>query len=507
MALKEFSPGTLWNSLCARLPLHLENAVLDADLSLATRDLKTWRLSFDTTALDIAFSEKGVPLHVIGDRAAGEFDIDGGGIHAIISELDLQTPSVRAKGSFDLNPRTPLVAWHADVENLDIGSTRPALLFFTSRFKTARHLSRSFLRGAIPQMKLGQKATSLENLRDERTFYLQGALENGLFFIPHADLLLHDSFGQATMIDGILTASDLRARLGDASGNQGNFILNVAEEKPLPFSVACNIETNLAHLPPILERVATNADLAKEMAGISFAEGSAKGLLVLEKNHGPLQVSVDVSTFELSAAYHRIPFPVTLSGGGFTYRNGHVLVQNVQGNIGDSPFTDLTAGISWDTTPHLSISSLQADIDAWETVSWLGNFFEACRTADGGAPATGRIYLENTRFEGPVCDPKGWHFQSDGYVTENLTVHPPLFPEALSISRSEFTLTHEKLDFMDMDLSILGARLFASGSLEDYFEGTPRKADALLVGSLGQTITKWIMGHADFPNRSNGGRR
>ncbi len=496
----KFTPAAAWEYLFPTAAIHLDAASLDADVSWETDDFKTWRFGVTTLNPDITLRKKTSSIHLQGKKVTGEMRIDKTGVHASISELDLDDPGLRLTGEFHLNTDSPSAGWRINADKLDIASTRAAALFFAGQHKTAQNICDVLRSGDISGITMGQEARSLDELRRVSCFHLQGLLDHAAIDVPHEELHLTESSGKVTVSDGVLHATDVRTRLGNSTGTGGSFTLGLEGHGPKPFRVACDVQADLAELPPLLGRLTKNTLLAEEMAAITSAEGSANGSMVLDSMDEPFQVTVDVSKFDLSAAYQRIPYPITLSGGRFFYQGKGLRVQDIQGSIGGSRITGLTAGISWEESPRLNISSAQADVDVRELSSWLGGVLTACREAGTDPADSGLLHVAHLQFSGPVLNPQEWQFQADGSVTEKATVCTPLFPEALTVYGGSFAATQEKIDVSDADLSILGSRLLVTGSLEGYLTHPSRVLNARIEGSLGPDISKWIYGRTGIPD-------
>lgn len=483
----------------AGVPFHLEHTALDADISWETEGFETWHFSVEALNPDITLSNDETRMNLRGKRAAAELRHDEAGLHASLSDLDLDTPGLRLSGKFEMETGTPHAGWQAEVDALDIASTRAAVLFFADRSKTARKIFQVLRVGAVSRLSIGQEADSLDDLRNVTTLHLQGCLEDATVFVPKADLLLTESRGCANVSRGILEISNIDTRLGVSTGSRGRFTMALTGEKPRPWSVAGRIRADLAQLPPLLLRLVKNAVFARELAGIESAEGSAEGILALDRSASGLMVTVDASRFDLSAVYSRIPFPVTLSGGRFFYQGRGIRLQGVKGAIGNSTFSDLAAGIAWKAAPHLSISSVSGEVAVNELASWLGDRFPLCRPAEDTETDDGRIHVAHLALDGPAGEPTAWQFQTEGNVESPVTVCTPLFPEALTVYRGSFSSVQNRIDFQNADLSVKDSRFTATGSLEGWLPESPWILDARFEGGMGPEVSRWAYRQAGIP--------
>jgi hypothetical protein len=497
--LDELTPSTVLGELFPdEAGLKVTDATADAVLSWRTDDMEAWRLSADLSDPDISFQKKNSRFDLHGSKASGEVTIDSAGFNIAITELDLDSPGFSLDGEFELDTETPFAGWEIDVREVDLASTREAALFFVGCFETTRIIADVLREGQAPQVIIGQKARTLEGLGRLVSFYLDGHLDQSTLFVPGAELDLTETWGRVTVADGMLYATDVRTRLGNSTGN-GLFTLGLDPDEPLNFKVDCDIEADMAQLPPLLERLVDHEAFSREMAGISPVEGTAEGAMVLEKDKDGYQVKVDVSSFDCLATFHRLPFPVALSGDGFLYQDGEIRVEGLRGDIGDSSFSDITAGVFWKSALQLDISSGQARVNAKEFTSWLGETVPALRPVNSATAGTGYVVIDALQFDGPLATPEAWRLQAEGHVAESITIGTPLLSEPLHIHSGRFEATHERIDLLDAGLSFLGARFAATASLADYLTPEPWVLEILSVGQLDQNFCDWIFEQNDIP--------
>ena len=498
LALKKFTPGAVADLIFPKSLLRLDSAVLDTNIVWKTGDFDTWDLSFEVLGPDITF-RKGNTIQIVrGEKAAGELKTNKTSTHMSITDLDLASPRMQLAGSLDLETEKPRADWQASARDVDLASAKAAVLFFVGSSKVARKIFTILPEGDIPQISLGQKARTPDGFRDVSSLYIRGRLNQAVVHVPKPDLLLTDTSGEVTVLNGILEADDVQTRLGNSTGSKGRFTMSLKAHKPTPFHVEADVHADVATLPPLLAGLFGDRFFSDEMRLITSAEGSAVGKLILDRGAGPLHVTVDVSDFDLSATYDRIPFPLTATGRGFHFGGGTVTVQDIQGKIGDSRFTDLTGEISLHASPLLTISAARADVNVDEMNSWLETDPEVSRIMKSLRATKGRISIDSFRFEGPLNTPGEWQFESEGHVTDTLGLLLPPFPTALFFHQGRFTMTRDKIDFSSDDLSVIDARIRAGGTLYNYLTKN-RLLDAQIEGKLGQRACEWIYRQAPIP--------
>lgn len=498
LAAKRCSPKAVAGIVFPKSFPQVDSAVLDVAIDLKTRNFEAWDLSFEALNPDITFRKGKKTLVVRGNKAAVKLKKDKTSTRVSVTALDLSNPRLHLTGDFDLDTEKPHAGWQASARDVDLASTKAASLFFVGWSKIARRIFGVLPEGTIPQINLGQKAANLDGLQDVSSLFIRGRLHQATVQVPNPDLLLTDTSGEVNVSNGILEAFYVKTRLGNSTGSQGRFTMSLKKQKRMPFHVEADIQADVSALPPLLAKLVKERLFSDEMDRVTSAEGTAVGKMILDRGDGPLRVTVDVSDFALSAAYDRIPFPLSATGGGFHYRNGEVRVQDIQGRIGDSAFSDVSGEIFWPSSPVLTVSSARMNANVDEVVAWLTTSPAAGRIMQRLRPAKGRIFIDRFRFEGPVDTPADWQFQSEGHITEPLTFLIPLFPKPLIFHQGRFTIDRNTLDFSSGALSVFDARVSATGTFRNY-AAKNRQLDARLEGRLGEESCRWIFERAPIP--------
>ena len=334
---KKFTPKAITDVVFPKSLLRLDNATLDTNIVWKTGNFETWDVIFEALDPDITL-RKGKTIQIIrGEKAAGELKIDKTSTHASITDLDLASPRLQLTGSLDLETEKPSAGWQASARDVDLASTKAATLFFAAQSEVARKIFSILPEGNIPRISLGQKAQHPDGFRDVSSLYIRGNLNQATVHVPQTNLLLTNTSGEVTVSKGILEAYDVQTRLGNSTGRQGRFTMSLKAHKSTPLHVEADVRADVAELPPLLARLVEDRLFSDEMRMITSAEGAAVGKLVLDRVSGPVRVTVDVSDLDLSATYNRIPYPLSVTSGGFHFSSGTVMIQ-VFGQVRRFPF-------------------------------------------------------------------------------------------------------------------------------------------------------------------------
>ena len=228
--------------------------------------------------------------------------------------------------------------------NIDVKATRQAALALSGENNVIRGIFEVLKGGTVPLITLTAQGQALSDLGDMDTLVIRGQMRDGDITIPGVKLDLTDTAGDVVISRGILEGENLRARLGNSSGENGKLTLGLVGDEA-PFHLEIDVRADLAQLPPILDRLIDNKDFRSELAKIEDLKGNANGKLVLGEDVNNVDVTVAASDIHLSARYRGIPHPVAVSGGNFSYAKTGIAIRHLSGSLGKSTFTDLSGGL------------------------------------------------------------------------------------------------------------------------------------------------------------------
>ena len=166
---------------------------------------------------------------------------------------------------------------------------------------------------------LKAQGNSLSDLGDTDNMVIRGQMRDGEISIPDIQFDLTDVAGEVVISRGILEGQNLQARLGNSFGQNGKLKLGLIGDVA-PFHLETDLRADLSQLAADPQaRLVDDKDFQKELALLKELKGSADGKLVLGEDTDNVKVKVDASNIQLSAHYGRLPHPLQISDGNFSY--------------------------------------------------------------------------------------------------------------------------------------------------------------------------------------------
>ena len=308
------------------------------------------------------------------------------------------------------------------------------------------------------------------------------------------------SAGNLIISKGILEGENLEARLGNSWGRQGNLKLGLKEgDNTLHLDIG--VQADLAELPPIMKRLLEDKSFQKQISLIEDLRGNALGRLVLGESTEAVNARVDVSKLNLSAKYKRIPFPIVISGGQFSFDETRIALKNLNGKLGKSSFSQLSASVSLNQDPYLEVKSGIFDLSLGEIYSWVVSIEGSPIRPEDIKTLEGDIHIGRLSLKGPLLAPEKWHRETS-WEPRNAVLDSSLLPAPVKISEGKFEgqtdLKSQKLSFKNVQVGMLDAAMTISGELNDYYKGL-NNTSLSLDGVVGTESNRWVASLLQMP--------
>jgi hypothetical protein len=495
LELKRFFPEKIHTFFFPHSGLHFGDSRLDLQFDVLVE--KGEKISGSISGeLPLLTLSRGEETHPFGEGNFNTtFAIEKDRIELNLSELNLARPTLNLTGSFLSDNTASEHRWEIAATDLNLSESGKSARFLMGHVPLVQTLCTVLPEGWVRKIDVKDIASSPADLRKAGNLSIHGFLEHGTVYIPPADLTLTEATGWVDVHDGILEGKDLHAQLGKAKGH-GAYRMKLSEEKT-PFFLDTAVEADLSELPPLLHRLVDNKIFKQEMSGISNAQGAAEGSLIIDHTDAGTAVKVDVSRFNLSGRYSRIPYPVTITDGTFRYDTDGIRVDQLRGSIGASDFSGLNAHVGTSSPFQLDITADALGADTAQVHSWLTRYDTLAPLLKPYEPVTGFISATSLSLKGPALAPKNWQFSLKGNV-ENFRMSPPVFPSPITIRFGSFTADPETLAFDRATFEVMDTTLEAQGHCAGYLK-SEKQFEATLTGALEAKAAAWVREKTEMP--------
>ena len=450
--LSQFRPQALMAYLLHDATLQVTDTRANFTIDLTLDGTGNLEAEIDGAIPLLALRRGPEHLSVKGGRIRGTAHIGNGKVKISLKEMGLDFPRLQATGGFTFDESQQDIQLTIYGSSIDAASVRQVAIGLLGESDTIQNIFNVIRGGIVPWMTVRIKGRKISDLGRLNNIVIKGRMTQGNIFIPGAELDLVDVVGDALISDGILHGESLAAKMGSSIGSNGDMMLGL-NKNIKPFHLKIDINADLAQLPPVLDRVVRDNDFLAELALVQNVKGTAEGTLTLGEDLAGLKAEVRASNVNLSARYHRIPYPVKLNGGKFHYGGKQLSYEDFNANIGKSSMTNCAIAVDWNATPSLSASSQSAKFGLGELYTWLVSFEQFKNSLSNISQLKGDIATNNLEIKGPFYKPSDWRFQTSGVVNK-LILNSKKLAKPVQIDRGQFTWQGTKIRFSGVDATI-----------------------------------------------------
>ena len=241
-----------------------------------------------------------------------------------------------------------------------------------------------------------------------------------------------------------------RGAVAGTTLRDGVLDVNLIHPHHVPFSGSFSLDARLETLPKSLARLLPGTRLAQEMALISTISGTAKARLDLDMPLGKdLEVTVKARAIKASGEYERVPLPIQVDAGTFTYEDNRVTLDNFSGTLGGNPVRGLTASATVEDLPQLKLTADSGHFFIQDLMLWIKSHAPAAALIAPARDLTGELTLDSLAISGPMFLPSQWTFSAAG-SGENIKIDFDGHPGALDQVSGRFQISEARYRITDL---------------------------------------------------------
>ena len=435
-----------------------------------------------------------IPLKGIGVHAA--FVLAGDKTEITLNELRLEHPRLTLSGVLNIDKTAKNVSMELSGSQVDVPSLRNVALSLAGEVPIVQDVFSYVRGGKVPFITVRSQGASLKDLGKTEGIFIKGLVQKGEIFVPGPQLAFKEVNADCVISKGILEGKNVEGNLGNSQVRDGKLRVGL-KGSDAPLHIDAEVKADLAEARNILRRLIKDERLQKEIDLISTIHGEAKGRLILGESTAFIKPRVDLSELSFTAEYQRIPFPLVVKGGQFSYDETRIGVKKLSGTLGKSSFVELAGELRLGDAPSLEIPSGKLRIVQDEIYPWLKSFEGLKDSLKDLRSLRGVINLDAISVKGPLLKPKGWHFRLAGNV-EDIALDWAFLPGPAALKKGAFDANEEKISLTDARTEILDASVTLSATQQGYL-GDRQKTDLTFQGKMGPQSFGWAARLASLP--------
>ncbi len=485
--------------------LKSKGTIVDTDpLELAagveTEGLSTFRGRFRARLPAVRLTRAGRRLEIRDVRAEGEFLDDAVRSRVAATSLTSASPPLDLALQASRDAGTGEISLSARGRDLDASPVREAALSLAGDVEAVDDTFSILRGGRFREISFLSRAKTPEGLGDLRNLAVRGTIEGGSARIlaDRAILDIADVAGHLELANGVLRGTGLSGRMGRARARDGSLAVGLAGPSP-PFRLEVRLDAELSELPPLLDRLVDDPAFRRENALVDRLEGRASGLLRLGNDLREVRAEVSVDRMEFSARYRRIPSPIEVRAGRFSFAGGAVSVSGLEGSVGRSRFEELSATVGIPPPHRVDVSARGLSLDAGELFA-LADSSPAGKAIlpPGWQGIAGTMTFENADLGGPLFESALWSGEAQGEIVRLSLAHANL--------PGPFRAENGRISLQGRTLSVEGARvslLDASGTVAATYSARTAESPPSVTfrgkGEIGEEAARWLWETAGAP--------
>jgi hypothetical protein len=499
----DFHPHVLLNYLAPATPSLFGDSRGNLRISLKVDQGRAFQGKIQGSSPYLTFQQGGKKWVLKGKALDGAFRWQDDQINFILTELRLENPRIRLSGELFIDPAAPHIRLEIAGREVDVSSVREIALGLAGKVDVLQTVFDIVREGEIPYISFQTRGRSPADLGQLKNISLRGNMVGGRIFLSESltglkgiPLDLRDAGGEVILSRGILEGKNLAAQGEKIRVSKGLLRLGLEGERA-PFHLEALADVDLAQLPPFLKKLIGDQTFSEEMDRFQELRGRTRAKLILGETRQSIRPQVEVQELNLSARYDRIPYPLQIESGQAVYGGGKIEVKNLNGAIGKSSFSGITARIDLAGTPNIGVSSGKSVIWLEEIHAWLTSLEKFKAPLQDLKSLQGAMALSFMSLQGPLTQPEKWDFRIRAEV-ERLAMEASMLPGPLVVRAAQLDVTPEKIILQDSQVNLLDASLKVSAGVHGWQQGW-NGLEGTFQGNLGAHIMGWAFTYFRVP--------
>jgi len=348
--------------------------------------------------------------------------------------------------------------------------------------------------GTVTTAKFRTQAASLADLFDLQAMHISGAVDNADLSIPaFYNLKPHRVSAVASLEQGILHVQNAQAKLTKSNARDGSLVVDLNADVP-PLHADFTVAADLSEAFALIKLILSDAQSQQQLNQVSQLQGSALARIILGGDTNNVTVRVEASGIQASARYAPVPFPIRITRGALTFTGDAFSVQGLDGSIGLSSFTGVSARLDLNAPTLLSAQQGSVSLALEELFHWAVAQPQLAKQLEGVKTVSGSLAVSVSALEMPLSFPDRLRFHAAA-TPEKIVIDAPRYGPPARFDGGVIDVSEQSVSANGVDASVLDAQLKLSGRTDGYRQGIGSvKVGA--SGTVGLEALKWVYARA-----------
>jgi hypothetical protein len=487
--IKKLDPGPLLRFFSPEYARRVTPSAMDLDVSIEPTgegvggETGGIRVEASGPLADITLHADGEDFLMEGREFRGGIVIEDEKTTLFVTGLDLTSPKLSVTGNLSVYPEESLL--EIDSAGVELSSVRAAAMVLANENPGVKKTFTVVRGGRLPGISVRARARSIADFFEKGNYLVNLSMRGGKIHIPKVNLDFDEVNGEMVISEDILLGQKLEGRMRGSRGVDTELRIGITDEEET-LHIETNVDSDLAELPDTLRLLVKNKALLKEVDLISTISGRARGRLVVGESTRDPEVRIDISDFSAMAGYERVPHAIEVTRGGFHYGPDGIMLKGLNGTVGKSSFSGITAGLRLGKTPYFDKLTGGATISTNELYPVITKITGPELLSKHIRATSGLLKFSSMEVTGPILRPGEWVFDLKGEF-DDFFLDAAFLPAPVKMRSGGFEATPTRLKIDKARADILDAQLNVSAGFSGYLEGFAKLAQGSLTisGDMG----------------------
>ncbi len=469
---------------------------LTLQFTISVTDPHSARGHLQSTFSKLSLYRKGLQEMVKDTSIDCSLQMERDRLTVALDQLAITEPNLELAGDLVLAKSSPAITLNLSSSNINVDSTRRTALALAGDTPPTRDIFDYLRGGKVPHISFTSRGENFSELTDLDNMVIKGQLQKGKVSIPPIKLDLTEVNGNVIISKGVLQGTGLSTRLEGSTGRDGSLLVGLAKDNDL-FQLELTLSANLTETATILHRVVADPVFIAELEKIKNVQGTSNARLTLGDSLNDINAKVEASDIKFSADYQRVPLPIDITQGQFTFSKEHIAFNNLVGTLGKSHFTDFSCLVTNTKAISLDISSGPLELVTAELYPWITSLKGLRHQLKDIKRVQGQLDVSALKFVGTIDNPLEGKYTATGKV-QDLSIETTLFPSTISFTRGGITVVPRQLSFTRLHTATQDAVVNLTGNIKGFPQQLSR-IELALDGQMGPRSVKWLADKLELP--------
>ena len=474
----------------------VQEAPVDVQLKWRTHGLSDAHADASISAPRVALQFGRGHLELVSPVIDAVAQIKSGTAEVSLRRVAVDSPRIALSARF-ARSEAGVYMLESETSDIDLPTLQAAANGLAPAVDFLQNFPVRFARGTASTVKFSTQAAALADLFDLKALHISGVVNDVDLSLPVLyNLKVYQASAVGSLEQGVVRALNVEGRLDKSTGRDGSFEMDLKPDVP-PLHAELTVAADLPEALAVAKRVLPDRHSQRLLAQVKQLQGTAVAHATLTGDVDNVLPRVEVSRIAASARHDAVPFLIRVAGGALSYTSQAVSVQELEGAIGQSTFSAVSARLGLSAPNLLSAQQGSVLLALEELFLWAGAQPQFAKQLEGVKAVSGSLAVSVTRLELPLNKPDQARFQVSA-VPKNISIDAPRYGPRLLLNGGVIEFSEQTVSAKGVKASALDAALAVSGRLDDYRRGI-NSVLASATGTVGLEAQKWIYARADIP--------